>query len=236
MLERKWDAVPPVAFTAPGTAQGQIMVTDTAGFRIKMTVGIVTNVPNQIVPAQVKRILSSTVMILGQVDGKVFQWAPLDLSAFGPGNAAMVGAEQQNKSEVPPDPHYLAVYEGDPVCADRTIPVDPYGQHYTPANTFPVNIVPTTQIPFTLGALAMPTLVSELVNGLNYDKVVSDNAVNQEILTFYYQGTAVLTLTLTKTDDGWILNLGPFLEDFLLLETGSLIELEDGSGELLLET
>ena len=166
ILERKWDAVPPVAFTATGTPYGQITVADTAGFRVKMVVGITSNnLPP--VPCQVKRVISNTVMVVGQIDQKVVGWGQIDMSPFGTGNAAMVSAEQQDKAQVPPDPHYLAVYEGDPVCADRIIQVDKYGNYIDDGNPLPVAFDGTVEI----GNVS-------IVEGGNTMKVNPDGSIN----------------------------------------------------------
>lgn len=234
-VEKKWLAVTATPLTANGSNLGIVTVADTAGFKVKGTAFLAANTL-PVIQVQIQRVISPTQMIVGPVGSTPAPNNFTNVSAYTTALNASIGFPEQDKNNIPDKDHYIAVYEGDPTVADRVIPVDQYGQKYTRANTFPVEIVPDTQIPFTLGSLAMPTLVSELIAGLNYDQVVSDNAVGQEVLTFYSGGVPVTTLTLTKTDDGWVLNIGPFLEDFLLLETGSLIELEDGSGELLLET
>jgi hypothetical protein len=234
-VEKKWLAVTATPLTANGTSLGIVTIADTAGFKVKGTAFLAANTL-PVIQVQVQRVISPTQMIVGPIGSTPAPNNFTDVSAYTVALNATIGFPEQDKNNIPDKDHYIAVYEGDPTVADRVIPVDQYGQKYTRANTFPVNIIPDTQIPFTLGALAMPTLVSEIINGLNYDQVTSDTAGNQEILTFYAGGSPVTTLTLTKTNDGWTLNIGPLLENFLLLENGDLIELEDGSGELLLET
>lgn len=98
-----------------------------------------------------------------------------------------------------------------------------------------VNVVPESNIPLTLGALALPILINNLTSTISYDQVVSETAGNEEILTLYYLGAPVTAITLTGTNDGWVLNLGALADSALLLENGSRFELEDGTGSILLE-
>jgi hypothetical protein len=142
MLENKWDAVPPQLFTANGTAQGLVQVADTAGFRVKQCVWLRNNTfaSTQPVPVQVKRVLSTTLLIVGTINNaQIASWMPLDISAFTVASGAYIGAEQQEKSALPgPDAHYNAVYETDPVVADRVVQVDKYGNFYDSNNPMPI--------------------------------------------------------------------------------------------------
>jgi len=233
-VEKKWLAVTATPLTADGTSLGIVTVANTEGFKVKGTAFLAANTL-PVIQVQIQRVISPTQMIVGPIGSTPSPSNFINVSAYTVALNATIGFPEQDKNNIPDKDHYIAVYEGDPTVADRVIPVDQYGQKYTKANTFPVNIIPDTQISFTLGALAMPTIVSEIINGLNYDQVISNTTNNQETLTFYADNNPVTTITLTKLSNGWALSLGPFLEDFLLLENGGLIELEDGSGELLLE-
>lgn len=234
-LERKWDTVSPQAFIADGTPQGFITLADTQGFRTKQ-VAYLKSTSNPIaVPVQIKRVLSPTVLVVGAVDNKIASWTPFDVSAYTVASGAVIGAEEQNKNAIPRDDHYSAIYESDPVVADRVISVDQYGRPYTPANTLPVNIIPASGIPFTLGILALPELVKQMVDGLTFDEVTSSTVGNEETLNFSLLNNPVSSLTLTKTPNGWILNISETAGGTLLLEDGDFYELEDGSGSILLE-
>jgi len=105
----------------------------------------------------------------------------------------------------------------------------------SPAKAANVNLIPVSQIPFSLGALALPSLINTLLSSLSYDSVSSDSTIGQEMLTFYDSGVAVTTITMIQTADGWTLTLGAPILDYLLLENGDYIELENGTGFILLE-
>lgn len=126
-LEGKWDVVPPQSFTSNGTTHGIITVADTTGFKVKQT-AYLTKTATDPLPVQVKRVISSTKLVVGSVDNKIALWVPLDISAYTVLSGAAVGAEEQNKNNIPGDDHYRAIYESDPTCADRVLQVDKYGR------------------------------------------------------------------------------------------------------------
>lgn len=136
--ERKWDAVPPRAFIASGTAQGVITLADTAGFKTKQVAYLSSSTIPAPLAVQVKRVLSPTKLIVGAVDNKIASWKPLDISAYTVVTGAVIGAEEQNKNNVPTDDHYSAVYESDPTVADRVVFVDKYGNFYDDTNPLPI--------------------------------------------------------------------------------------------------
>jgi len=97
------------------------------------------------------------------------------------------------------------------------------------------NIVPNAEIPFTLLSLTFPALLQELLGSITYDQVTSVSMTGEEILTFLDSGNTVTTVTLTQIAGGWSLNLNIPHADYLLLENGGFIELENGGGAILLE-
>ena len=97
------------------------------------------------------------------------------------------------------------------------------------------NIVPNAEIPFTLLSLTFPALLQELLGSITYDQVTSVSMTGEEILTFLDSGNTVTTVTLTQIAGGWSLNLNIPPADYLLLENGGFIELENGGGAILLE-
>lgn len=137
-LEKKWNAVPPQALTVDGNTFGYAVVADTAGFKTKQA-AYLKNSANQTLAVQVKRVLSSTTLIVGAIDQKIASWTPLDISAWTIASGAVIGAEEQDKIANPTDgDHYKAIYESDPIVADRVISVDKYGQFYDKNNPVPV--------------------------------------------------------------------------------------------------
>lgn len=137
-LERKWLAITATPLTANGTSIGVITVADTAGFRTKQTAYLVSNT-KQPAQFQVQEVLSPTQLVLGPVGPKVGRQHFSDLSGYLVADGAAVGAEEQDKKANPPDKdHYSAIYEADPVVADRVIFVDQYGRFYGPGNPLPI--------------------------------------------------------------------------------------------------
>lgn len=138
MIEGNWNAVAPQTLTADGSAQGLVYVADTAGFRTKQVASLkATSLPD--LPVQVKRVLSSTLLIVGAVDQKIAAWKPLDISAYTVALGANIEAAEQTRTATPPDKdHYNAIYESDPVIADRVVQVDKYGNFYDSGNPMPI--------------------------------------------------------------------------------------------------
>lgn len=180
-LERKWNTVPPQAFAANGTPQGFITLADTRGFRTKQVAYLKSSTLPTAIPVQVKRVLSPTVLVVGRVDNKIASWQPLDISTYTVLSGAVIGAEEQNKNAVPTDDHYSAIYEGDPVVADRVIEVDQYGDFYDADNPMPVSVVGS----------AADKAWDDLL--LARDPVTQDIAV----ATYKKGGNTVRTLTFT---------------------------------------
>lgn len=137
-FERKWEAVPPQSFISDASAQGLITVADTIGFKVKQSAYIRSNTLPTPLAVQVKRVVSRTMLIVGAVDNKIAQWLPVNLSAYTVASGAIIGAEEQSKNNIPEGDHYSAIYEADPIVADRVIEVDPYGDKYTHDNPYPV--------------------------------------------------------------------------------------------------
>lgn len=137
-LERKWQAVNATPLTADGTQLGLITLADTAGLRTKQAVYLKSNT-KPMTAFQVQEVLSPTEVILGAPGARVGRENFVDLSAWTVADAAILGAPEQNKQANPPDKdHYSAIYESDPVVADRVIFVDQYGRFYGEGNPLPI--------------------------------------------------------------------------------------------------
>ncbi len=136
-FERKWAAVAPVSFTQNGSTLGVVTLADTAGFYVKQVVALTGQnlTPQQF---QVKWVLSDTQLVLGLVDQKVGRNFGVDVSSFTLANNSQISAGEQDKSNVPDKDHYMAVYEGDPIAADRVILVDEHGDKYTETHPIPI--------------------------------------------------------------------------------------------------
>lgn len=136
-LERKWNAVPPQALTANGNQFGLVTVADVAGFKVKQS-AYLKNTAGTILAVQVKRVISPTQLIVGLIDNKLSSWPPLDITSWTVVSGATIGAEEQDKNNIPEIDHYKAIYEADPTVADRVIWVDKYGNFYDQDNPVPI--------------------------------------------------------------------------------------------------
>ena len=235
-FENKLAAVSPQAFTANGTSLGVATIGSTCGFYIKQFVILKSDSLPQI-QLQIKNILSTTQLIVGPNNNSLTASPKniTDISGYTVVDGATISAPEQNNFPIPADDHYNTVYMPAPVSSDRVIGIDCYGNPWDTNNPIPINIFPATQIPFTLGSLALPALISKYINTLTYNEVTSDSIGTEEVLTFYEGSTNVGEINLSQTQDGWVLNLGVAEEDFLLLETGAFFVLENDSGGILLE-
>ncbi len=145
-VEKKWLAVSAKPFTSDGTQFGVITVTDTAGFKVKQLVFIAANT-KPILQAQVKRVISSTQLIVGPVDNKVAINDFFDVSTYTVALSASIAAPEQDKAVLIPDKdHYQAVYEADPTVADRVVLVDQYGNIFGVSNPLPIAFDGTIEI------------------------------------------------------------------------------------------
>src|SRR5581483_7604497 len=145
-LERKWPAVAPQAFTSDGNQFGLIIVADTKGFRVKQSAVLTNSTPGVTLPVQIKRVISKTQLVVGQIENKIAQWPPLDISTWTVASGAAISAGEQDKNNVPEKDHWSAIYEGDPVVADRVIFVDQYGNFYDDNNPLPISFDGTVTV------------------------------------------------------------------------------------------
>jgi len=134
-IERFWDAVPVVPFTSNGTSNGIITIKSTAGFHVKQTVILQSNTIPQ-TTYEVKRIISPTQMVLGEVGKSITDRS--DLTSFLTINAPVIFAQEQPKNKVPKDDQYDATYAREPIVARRVFNVDEYGRPYNVENPIPV--------------------------------------------------------------------------------------------------
>lgn len=136
-LERKWLAVAPQAFTLDGTSLGVVTIADTAGFYTKQSVAVSSD-DQQTRQLQVQEVLSSTQLVLGSIGPKVGTTNFVDMSGYLVSDNSEILAPSQNKNNIPDKDHYAAVYEADPIVADRVIFVDKYGRFYDQNNPLPI--------------------------------------------------------------------------------------------------
>lgn len=164
-IEKHYTAVPPVAFTAAGTARGKVTVTSTAGFHVKMEVTI--NHPSQPeITLQVKRVISSTQMILGPTGQPIDKFTNLisyDAQTF-------IYAKEQLRPNIPLQEIERAVYQEEPAVALRTLSVDEFGSPYRKDNPLHVYVENSTD-----GSSSGDVRV---VNGSDVLKINPDGSIN----------------------------------------------------------
>ncbi len=178
-FERKWAHVPPRAFTSDGTASGLITIASTSGFKVKQTVAI-KSATQSIIQLQVKRVLSSTTLIVGPLNKSIDTKS--DMSAYTVADTATISAEEQKKNQIFNTDQEQAIYEQEPTLARRLINVDEWGNFYTEDNP-----IPTAS--FSYKGLIPPS----------FDDVVLTYTANKDIDTakYYKDGALLATVTLT---------------------------------------
>ncbi len=139
-LERFWSAIPATSLTSNGTSHGILTIADTAGLYTKQAVSLFSDT-RQPIQLQVQEVLSPTELVLGPIGPKVGRQAFTNISAYLVSDNAKISAVQQPKNNIPEKDHYSAIYESDPVVADRTISVDQYGRTYNSNNPIPTQSV-----------------------------------------------------------------------------------------------
>lgn len=144
MFEKQWLSVAPVLFTTNGTNNGLISVTDTAGFKVKAQVVISAAAQNNLT-LQVKRVLSSTQMIVGPISGPITN-SNVNLTAYTLAAGAFIYQDQQARVTISPADIIQAVYNQEPVVSISTSSVDQYGNIYDSDNPFPVAFDGTVSI------------------------------------------------------------------------------------------
>ena len=232
-LERNLNAVPPVLLTANGSTEGVVQVVDSAGFYVKARAILQAPLLPPLT-VEIKRVVSSTILWVGPPSANMGH--RIDCSAYTVAAGSFIFAEEQPKAAIAMETRMLASYEQEPIDAWRTKSVDQYGNGYTALNPLPV--LPTNLFfsSMTLGALGIPTLVTACLNGLTYDTVTSSVVGNVETISVYSSGVLIDTMIITYSNGGWSFEcVGALETDYLLLENGNRISLEDGSGNILLE-
>lgn len=140
-IEKKWSAFGPTAITADGTTEGQIFIPDTCGLYVKQKVRLISDT-SQIVNLEIKRVRSSTEIVVGPSGQNINTCS--DVSSMLVADNATLRADEQAMNHIPPADIQQAIYEREPIVAERNILVDCYGDFYTRDNPLPVDANVTT--------------------------------------------------------------------------------------------
>ena len=143
-IEKTWERVGPIAFTADGTESGLVTVGYVGCLKVKSKIKI-SAVGEEDLVLQVKRVISLTQLYVGPEVDNTYPSRPKnnlksrsDISAYTVAKAATITAAEQPKVLIAPKDITQAVYEFEPTVALRIFNVDKVGDGYTVQNPFPV--------------------------------------------------------------------------------------------------
>jgi hypothetical protein len=197
MLEKRFAAVPPQAFTANGTLFGLVTLADTSMFKVKQHV--VLDATSLSTTLEVKEVVSNTQLYVGPIKGSIT--SRTDISAYTVAAGAFIYANEQNRPNIDYSEIWRAVYDEEPTIALRTMLVDEQGDRIGPSNPLDVN------------ATVDVTVNSVQLFSLPYDSIAATYPTpTQEIYSTYIgglSGTLVQTATVNYTDStkNFILNV-----------------------------
>jgi hypothetical protein len=180
LLEKRFSAVPPQAFTADGTASGVITIAGNACglFKVKQKVILTANTLSNIT-LEIKEIDSQDNIQVGPIAGTLNVpgqntgiSARTNISAYTVALGAAIFADEQKRPAIDNIEIVRATYSEEPACAVRGILVDDCGDTYNSGNPMPVAFDGTISIGD----------VSIVDNG-NTLKVNTDGSINVNIET-----------------------------------------------------
>jgi hypothetical protein len=151
--ERRWEAYAAALFTANGTLDGIVTVSDTFGLYTKMLVTLTSNTQPQ-TALKVNAVLSPTQVQLGPVDKDLN--VNSNLTAFTTADNATIFAARQIFGSINPENITNAVYAREPIVALRNALVDKYGRYYDDNNPIPTNATFEGAVTVDLDALTPP--------------------------------------------------------------------------------
>lgn len=122
--ERKWVASGPIAFTSDGLAQGIVTISSTHLFRVGQKV-IITADGEPNLTLKIKRIYTTQKLAVGEVASNIV--SRTDLSLYTVAKNAKIEIPEQDRTGIPKDDRERAVYEEEPIMANRVVEVDQYG-------------------------------------------------------------------------------------------------------------
>lgn len=149
-IERLWERVSPIAFTADGGQDGLVTVSSVECLKVKQTVKI-TAIGQPTLKLEVKRVASPTQLYVGPIQNSNRQkgnknlLSRTDLSAYTVANSAQILAAEQSKPRLKPEDIIQASYEQEPTLALRSYLVDKVGKAFGSSEN-PVNITGSLEV------------------------------------------------------------------------------------------
>ena len=191
MLEKRLIAVPPQLFIANGTTDGKVTVVDSSLFKVKQQIIIKSNAQGPTNDLEIKRIPNINTIEIGP-KGKIDTRS--DLSLFIVADQAAIFANEQLRPSIPLEEYSRAVYEEEPVVADRVILVDELGEKYNETNRLPVEAT----VNLTASKPNKHTIFNQLITNANTEYSVLLPA-NTEIFTVMVRSNKAIKLQYTFT-------------------------------------
>ena len=146
--EKRWAAIPSRALTANGTQDGKVTLASTIEFRVKQQVILTANSLVSL-ELEVKRVDSDLVMYVGRRGEAITDRT--DISAYLTSDGAAIFALEQPRPSIPDKDYNRAMFEEEPVNAQRSILVDDFGNKYNKDNPVPVDIKAVDVGPISIG-------------------------------------------------------------------------------------
>lgn len=185
MFEKRFAAVSAQLFTANGGTNGSISIADARLFKVKQHV-IVSATGQTNLELEVKKVTSSTSMIVGPITGSINTFT--DLSAYTTASTASVFANEQRRPTITSDDFERAVYEEEPIVAKRVILVDELGNKYDTANPLPTNAT-------VIGSVASTNATTSISASASNQTLLAANS-NRIGATVYNDSSEILYLKL----------------------------------------
>lgn len=217
--EKLWLQVDPVALTADGGQYGEIQIDDTSIFKVKQRVTLKADATTN-ADLEVKRIVSSTLLWVGPRGGPIKAYS--DVTAFTIANNASIQAPEQPRSSISQEELNRAMYEEEPIMAQRVILVGSDGATASSSSPLPVSssasnstselimsgyIIPAITDPIQIpGPKRTFQVFGSTSAGTGASVVKIEASLDPDLDNWVTIGTVTLTLGTTPTTDGFAMD------------------------------
>jgi hypothetical protein len=138
MLEKRLVAVSNQYFLADGASDGIIIVPDASLFKVKQEVYIGADTLPNLNEIEIKRVINATRIAIGPKRGNID--TRINLTDYTLTINPYIAANEQKRPSIPSEEFNRAMYEEEPVVAQRSVLVDKLGNKYDNNNPLPVSI------------------------------------------------------------------------------------------------